>query len=192
MYFGKKPSNVGSGSGVIAFYTGEADDGNTSSRINHEVCGLIASGDVQNIKSSVTGQSSKSLKSMPMSIKSAEEQINILAAFMSSYEHYIQGKIVDPAIANDDYDQLDPDDLQEMYLKWQLAMISRRAKTFKSTRRKFVAGRPGFDKTKVKCYNCNGFGHLNGNVNDPRHIRVQTRQGQITSLKDPHHRTRIM
>ena len=44
---------------------------------------------------------------MPMSIKSAEEQLNILAAFMSSYEKYIQGKIVDPAIADEDYDQLD-------------------------------------------------------------------------------------
>ena len=28
------------------------------------------------------------------------------------------------------------------------------------TRRKFVAGRPSFDQTKVKCYNYNGFGHF--------------------------------
>ena len=63
MYFRKKPSNVGSGSGITAFYTGEADDSITSSQINNEVCGLIASGDAQNVKSSVTGQSSKSLKS---------------------------------------------------------------------------------------------------------------------------------
>ena len=48
-----------------------------------------------------------------------------------------------------------------MDLKWQLAMISRRAKTFMSrTGRKFTGGRLGFDKTKVKCYNYNGFGHF--------------------------------
>ena len=87
----------------------------------------------------MTGHSSKTFKSMPMSVKSAEEQLNILAAFMSSYESYIQGKIVDPAISDKDFDQLDLDDLEEMDLKWQLAMISRRAKTFKSRRgRKFT------------------------------------------------------
>ena len=48
-----------------------------------------------------------------------------------------------------------------MDLKWQLAMISRRSKTFMSrTRRKFTGGWPGFDKSMVKCYNCNGFGHF--------------------------------
>ena len=104
MYFGKKPSNVGSGSGVTAFYTGEADDCNSTPQINKEVCCPTASGDTQNVKSSVTRQSSKSLKSMSMSVKSAEEQLNILVAFMSSYENYIQGKIVDPAIADEDYD----------------------------------------------------------------------------------------
>ena len=80
---------------------------------------------------------------------------------MASYESYIQGKIVDPTILDEDYDQLDPDDLEEMDLKWQLAMISRRAKTFMSrTGKKFIGGKPRFDKSKVKCYNCNGFGHF--------------------------------
>ena len=40
-------------------------------------------------------------------------------------------------------------------------MISRRAKTIMNCiGRKFAGGKDGFDKSKVKCYNCNGFGHF--------------------------------
>ncbi|GJR61038.1 hypothetical protein Tco_1503200 [Tanacetum coccineum] len=53
---------------------------------------------------------------------------------------------------------LDEFDLEEMDLKWQVAMISMRMKKFyKKTGRKlqFDAKEPvGFDKTKVECYNC--------------------------------------
>ena len=61
----------------------------------------------------------------------------------------------------EDYDQIDPDDLEEINLQLQLAMVARWAKRFMNrTRRKFVGGKVGFDKTKVKCYNCQGFGHF--------------------------------
>ncbi|GJR87723.1 ribonuclease H-like domain-containing protein [Tanacetum coccineum] len=55
-------------------------------------------------------------------------------------------------------------DLKEMDLKWQVAMISMRMKKFyKKTGRKlqFDAKEPvGFDKTKVECYNCHKIGHF--------------------------------
>ncbi|GKE04093.1 hypothetical protein Tco_1396111 [Tanacetum coccineum] len=53
---------------------------------------------------------------------------------------------------------IDEYDLEEMDLKWQVAMISMRMKKFyNKTGRKlqFDAKEPvGFDKTKVECYNC--------------------------------------
>ncbi|GJW46635.1 putative transposase-associated domain-containing protein [Tanacetum coccineum] len=65
---------------------------------------------------------------------------------------------------NDDLEQLDEFDLEEMDLKWQVAMISMRMKIFyKKTGRKlqFDAKEPiGFDKTKVECYNCHKTGHF--------------------------------
>ncbi|GJS87801.1 ribonuclease H-like domain-containing protein [Tanacetum coccineum] len=65
---------------------------------------------------------------------------------------------------NEDLDQVDEYDLEEMNLKWQVAMISMRIKKFyKKTGRKlqFDAKEPvGFDKTKVKCYNCHKTGHF--------------------------------
>ncbi|GJS68732.1 ribonuclease H-like domain-containing protein [Tanacetum coccineum] len=59
---------------------------------------------------------------------------------------------------------LDEFDLEEIDLKWQVAMISMRMKKFyKKTGRKlqFDAKEPvGFDKTKVECYNCQKTGHF--------------------------------
>nr|GEY50228.1 ribonuclease H-like domain-containing protein [Tanacetum cinerariifolium]GEY51444.1 ribonuclease H-like domain-containing protein [Tanacetum cinerariifolium]GEY51451.1 ribonuclease H-like domain-containing protein [Tanacetum cinerariifolium] len=60
--------------------------------------------------------------------------------------------------------QIDQDDLEEMDLKWQVAMLSIRVKQFyKKTRRKleFNGKEPvGFDKTKVECFNCHRRGHF--------------------------------
>ncbi|GJQ89227.1 putative ribonuclease H-like domain-containing protein [Tanacetum coccineum] len=65
---------------------------------------------------------------------------------------------------HEDLEQIDEYDLEEMDLKWQVAMISMRMKKFyKKTGRKlqFDAKEPvGFDKTKVECYNCHKTGHF--------------------------------
>ncbi|GKC57057.1 putative ribonuclease H-like domain-containing protein, partial [Tanacetum coccineum] len=59
---------------------------------------------------------------------------------------------------HEDLEQLDEFDLEEMDLKWKVAMIFMRLKKFyKKTERKLHsdAKEPvGFDKTKVECYNC--------------------------------------
>ncbi|GKA75020.1 ribonuclease H-like domain-containing protein, partial [Tanacetum coccineum] len=68
-----------------------------------------------------------------------------------------------PHLDHEDLEQLDEFDLEEMDLKWQVAMISIRLKKFyKKTGRKlhFDAKEPvRFNKTKVECYNC----HKKGN-----------------------------
>ncbi|GKG17212.1 ribonuclease H-like domain-containing protein, partial [Tanacetum coccineum] len=55
-------------------------------------------------------------------------------------------------------------DLEEIDLKWQVAMISIRLKKFHNKlgkRIQFDAKEPvGFDKTKVECYNCHKIGHF--------------------------------
>ncbi|GJX41492.1 hypothetical protein Tco_0256482 [Tanacetum coccineum] len=60
-----------------------------------------------------------------------------------------------PQLDHEDLEQIDEYDLEEMDLKWQVAMISMRMKKFyKKTGRKlqFDAKEPvGFDKTKVEC-----------------------------------------
>nr|GEV98215.1 hypothetical protein [Tanacetum cinerariifolium] len=60
--------------------------------------------------------------------------------------------------------QIDADDLKEMDLKWQMAMLTVRARRFlQRTRRNLGANGPtsmGFDMSKVECYNCHRKGHF--------------------------------
>ncbi|GJW16321.1 putative ribonuclease H-like domain-containing protein, partial [Tanacetum coccineum] len=60
--------------------------------------------------------------------------------------------------------ELDEFDLEEIDLKWQVAMISMRMKKFyKKTGQKLQFDAKelvGFDKTKVECYNCHKTGHF--------------------------------
>ncbi|GKA10108.1 putative ribonuclease H-like domain-containing protein [Tanacetum coccineum] len=69
-----------------------------------------------------------------------------------------------PQLDHKDLEQLDEFDLEEIDLKWKVAMISLRLKKFyKKTGRRlqFDAKEPvGFDKTKVECFNCHKLGHF--------------------------------
>nr|GEY28231.1 ribonuclease H-like domain-containing protein [Tanacetum cinerariifolium] len=76
---------------------------------------------------------------------------------------------------NEDLQQIDADDLEEMDLKWQMAMLITRAIRFlKKTGRKIGANGSktiGFDKTKVKCYNCHKRGYFARECRAPRKNR---------------------
>ncbi|GJZ04580.1 ribonuclease H-like domain-containing protein [Tanacetum coccineum] len=65
---------------------------------------------------------------------------------------------------HEDLEQLDEFDLEEMDLKWQVAMISMRInKFYKKIGRRlhFDAKEPvGFNKSKFECYNCHKTGHF--------------------------------
>ncbi|GJT10901.1 ribonuclease H-like domain-containing protein [Tanacetum coccineum] len=65
---------------------------------------------------------------------------------------------------NDDLKQIDPGGLEEIDLKWQMAMLRMRERIFlkKTGRNLGVNGTNtiGFDKTKVECYNCHRRGHF--------------------------------
>ncbi|KAI3728115.1 hypothetical protein L6452_16745 [Arctium lappa] len=69
------------------------------------------------------------------------------------------------SLINDDLEQLHPDDLEEMDIKWQMAMLSMRVKNFieRTGRNNFSQRREdgaGFDKSKVECYKCHLKGHF--------------------------------
>ncbi|GJU56072.1 ribonuclease H-like domain-containing protein [Tanacetum coccineum] len=69
-----------------------------------------------------------------------------------------------PQLDDEDLKQIDHEDLEEMNLKWQVAMLSMRVKRFyKKTGRKLIFNGKepvGFDKTKVECFNCHRRGHF--------------------------------
>ncbi|GJW66346.1 ribonuclease H-like domain-containing protein [Tanacetum coccineum] len=77
---------------------------------------------------------------------------------------FFSSQLNNPQHANKDIQQLHPDDLEEMDLRWQMAMLTMRARRFlKNTGKRItVNGNKsiGFDKSKVECYNCHKRGHF--------------------------------
>ncbi|GKF71816.1 hypothetical protein Tco_0207930, partial [Tanacetum coccineum] len=69
-----------------------------------------------------------------------------------------------PQLAFVDLQQIHPDDIEEIDLRWQMTMLTMRARRFlKNTGMKLtVNGNEtiGFDKYKVECYTCHKRGHF--------------------------------
>nr|GFA17730.1 hypothetical protein [Tanacetum cinerariifolium] len=80
-----------------------------------------------------------------------------------------------PQLDNEDLKQIDVDDLEEMDLKWQMAMLTMRARRFlQKTGRNLGANGPtsmGFDMAKVECYNCHRKGHFSRKCRSPKDSR---------------------
>ncbi|GJW59553.1 ribonuclease H-like domain-containing protein [Tanacetum coccineum] len=82
-----------------------------------------------------------------------------------------------PQLDNEDLQQIYPDDLEVMDLRWQMAMLTMRARRLlKNTGKKFSMNGTetnGFDKSKVECYSCHKRGHFT------RECRAPTNQDNI-------------
>ncbi|GJT49886.1 ribonuclease H-like domain-containing protein [Tanacetum coccineum] len=72
----------------------------------------------------------------------------------------------------EDLEQIHEDDIEEMDLKWQLALLSMRTRRFfQKTGRKITISRSdtaGYDKSKVECFNYHKIGHFARECRGPR------------------------
>nr|GEY13439.1 ribonuclease H-like domain-containing protein [Tanacetum cinerariifolium] len=76
---------------------------------------------------------------------------------------------------NEDLKQIDVDDLKEMNLRWQMAMLTIRARSFlQKTGKNLSASETAsmsFDMSKVECYNCHRKGHFARECKSPKDQR---------------------
>nr|GEY50651.1 ribonuclease H-like domain-containing protein [Tanacetum cinerariifolium] len=91
------------------------------------------------------------------------------------FNSHKDAKALIPQLDNEDLKQIDTDDLEEMNLKWQMAMLTMRARRFlQRIRRNLRANGPtsmGFDMSKVECYNCHKKGHFERECRSPKDSR---------------------
>nr|GEV79629.1 hypothetical protein [Tanacetum cinerariifolium] len=134
----------------------------------------------------VKGSSSSSQNSQNMAFVSSNSSgstnqahgsnsANIDSLSNSVIYSFFKNQCNSPQLDNEDLQQTDANDLEEKDLKWQMAMLTIRARRFlKKTGRKVGANGSktiGFDKRKVKCYNCHKRGPFARECKAPRENR---------------------
>nr|GEZ80890.1 ribonuclease H-like domain-containing protein [Tanacetum cinerariifolium] len=119
----------------------------------------------------IKGQSSLGSNSHNVAIVSSENTSNINETVNVAHDIPTVGSEKQPS-ASSYADDIGTDDLEEMDLKWKVAMIKIRVKKFiKKLGRKlnFNGKEPvGFDNTKVECYNCHRRRHFARECHAPR------------------------
>ncbi|MFS7945163.1 putative transcription factor interactor and regulator CCHC(Zn) family [Helianthus anomalus] len=95
----------------------------------------------------------------------AKIHMSLFGTVLESYGSFVAGRIGNPMLTKEDYDQIDAEEMELMDIKWCLASVLMRAEKFKQ-----ITGRDdlreanvstlGFDKSKVTCFRCREKGHF--------------------------------
>nr|GEW12464.1 putative ribonuclease H-like domain-containing protein [Tanacetum cinerariifolium] len=102
-----------------------------------------------------------------------------------SQEDVNQNQPSSPQLVNKDLEQIHPDDLEEMDLKWHMDMLTMRARRFlKNTRRKLnLNGNEiaASNKTKMECFNCHKKGYF---AREYRALRAQYNRNKESTRRN--------
>ncbi|KAL8224089.1 hypothetical protein R6Q57_019564 [Mikania cordata] len=119
--------------------------------------------------------------------------MGLLSTLVSSYDGLLVGQIDNPHLTNEDYSQIDHDDMESIDIMWALASAVRRAKDFVRITGNDINlnkdSKFGFYMSSVTCYNYRDKGHFARQCNKPKKMGNHNPfQNQRSSAANPERR----
>ncbi|GJW91151.1 ribonuclease H-like domain-containing protein [Tanacetum coccineum] len=145
--------------------------GTSGSTINSHNIAFLSSGSTNSASRTVNTASTQGAIDSSTTVKNLSDVV--IYSFFAS-----QPSI--PQLNNEDLQQINFDDLEEMDLRWNIAMLTIRARRFlKNTVRKLDMANKEiirFDKSKVEYFNCHKRGHFSRECRTPRNQDNKNRE----------------
>nr|GEW58664.1 uncharacterized mitochondrial protein AtMg00810-like [Tanacetum cinerariifolium] len=133
---------------------------------------FVSSSNTDSTTDSVSAATSVSAVCAKLSVSSHPNIDSLSNAVIYSF---FASQSTSPPLNNEDLKQIDVDDLEEIDLRWQMVMLTMRARRFlQKTGRNIGDNRVtsmGFDMSKVECYNCHRKGHFARECRSPKDSR---------------------
>ncbi|GJZ38627.1 ribonuclease H-like domain-containing protein [Tanacetum coccineum] len=104
---------------------------------------------------------------------------NFAASSSETLDQTFDSQLNSPQLTREDLEQIDLDDLKEMDLHWEMAMLTIRAIRFiKRTGMNLDMNgqRIGFDRSKEECFNCHKHGHFTRECKAPKNQEYRGRE----------------